>query len=223
MADAIVGVQVKSRGQCRVRPSILPTNDLAGVTWVLTGYVLTRDIIAGDRATVCVRINDVTTNASHLYDLCLTAEGTLLPPDRRCARQRRSRRYRWVREGSRALDRDWQIQATTYFRRWEIFTLIIVYFLLSNSDRTLVSDSATKIWKFRIEIIINPIIRIFLILFLQKVCCILDLNTRLMREFAYLIVRCNKFSKRETDKFINSTILQQIIKVEIFWVSKTPQ
>lgn len=98
--------QVKLRGQCRVRPSVSLTYDLAGVSWASTGHVWTRDTIAGDQrsAIACVRIN-VSTNASHLYDLCPTAGRTPLLPDRRCARRRRSRPYRWVQGFSRNRDR----------------------------------------------------------------------------------------------------------------------
>lgn len=101
------GVQVKSWGQCRVRPSVSLIYVLAGVSWASTGHVRTRDTTAGDRrpAIACVRINDVTTNASHLYDLCPTAGRTPPLPDRRCARRRRSRPYRWVRGLPRDRDR----------------------------------------------------------------------------------------------------------------------
>jgi len=97
------GVQVKSRGQCRVRPSVSLTYDLAGVSWASTGHVLTRDTTAGDRrfTIVCVRINDVTTNAFHLYDLCPIAARTPLLPDYRCALRQRSHPYRWVDEPAR--------------------------------------------------------------------------------------------------------------------------
>lgn len=95
------GCKSNPRGQCRVRPLVSLTYDLAGVSWATTGHVRTRDTTADVRqsATACVRINDVTTNASRLYDLCPTAGRTPPLPDRRCAPRRRSRPHQWVWDG----------------------------------------------------------------------------------------------------------------------------